>query len=101
MEHGMRMVFLKQFPDATQANKACYQAVVESNLPITSAVDGGWLSGEYDVRIHQYDSVKMVDTLGLRPVSTNGNVATLRPLLHGWSRFTAMVQPGDVIWKRP
>lgn len=101
MEHGMRMVFLKQFPDATQANRACYQAVVESNLPIISGVEGGWLGGEYEARLHRYDSVKIVETLGLSPVSTTGDVAVLRPLIHGWSRFTAMVQPGDVIWKRP
>lgn len=101
MEHGMRMVFLKQFPDATQPDRACYQAVVESDLPITSAVEGGWLSGDYDVRIHRYDSVKMVETLGLRPESTDGDTAVLRPLIHGWSKFEAMVQPGDIIWKRP
>ncbi len=101
MTHGMRMVFLKQFPDDHQPERACYQAVVEADLPITGDVHGGWLSGDYEVRLHRYDSVRIVDTLGLRADRDDGDVSIHHPAVHGWSRFRAEVKPGTVIWKRP
>ncbi len=101
MAHGMRMVFLKQFPDDNQPERACYQAVVEADLPITGDVHGGWLPGDYEVRLHRYDSVRIADTLGLRTGGGNGDVTLHHPAAAGWSRFHSVVQPGSVIWKRP
>lgn len=99
--HGMRMVFLKQFPDARDGTKACYQAIVEAEVPITGAVQGGLLSGDWEVDITRFASHRVVETLGLRPRATSGDTATMDAVAAGWSKFTATIQPGVVTHERP
>lgn len=94
---SMRMVFLKQFPDAHDGERACYQAIVEAELPIVSSVQGGYLHGDWEVEIRRYDSHQLVDTLGLKPRTRSGNAATMPSLLHGWSKFSAMVQKATIV----
>lgn len=99
MTFGMRMVFLKQFPDAPDANRACYQAIVETDIPITGGLSGGWLPGDYSVDVYRYESHQIVKTLGLYPVRSDAQKDTLVPLAHGWAKFKAVVQNGTIIWE--
>jgi hypothetical protein len=93
------MVFLKQFPAAEDASKACYQAIVEAPVEIVGDVKGGWLKGEFEVDIWSYDSHKIVESLGLKGTTSQGKT-TVRSLLQGWTQFTAIVQPGVVAYQR-
>jgi hypothetical protein len=95
------MVFLKQFPDISASNKACYQAIVEAPIQITSGVTGGFLGGEYGITINRFDSHEIVENLGLRPAETHGDSSLMKSLLHGWVQFDASVAGGKVIWQRP
>lgn len=95
---GMRMVFLKQFPDAVDGTRACYQAIVEADLPILTPVQGGKLDGDWEADIHRYDSHRLVETLGLSPTSTNGNIATVESIAQGWARFDARVDKGTIVF---
>ncbi|MGZ3451350.1 MAG: NAD(P)-binding protein [Polyangiales bacterium] len=94
---GMRMVFLKQFPDAVDGSRACYQAIVESDLPIVGSVKGGYLAGNWEAEIRRYDSHRIVETLGLRPRTNDGEIAVVPSLVHGWAKFDAMVNPGTIV----
>lgn len=96
---GMRMVFLKQFPDAFDGSRACYQAIVESDLPILGQVKGGHLAGDWEAEIRRYDSHRIVENLGLRPRTDDGEVAVIPSLLHGWAKFEAMVNPGTIVFQ--
>jgi hypothetical protein len=60
----MHQVFLKQFRDAADQRRACYQAVVEA-IARTTQVKWG-LSGEpWDVTIHPVDSHPLHEDLGV------------------------------------
>jgi uncharacterized protein with NAD-binding domain and iron-sulfur cluster len=96
---GMRMVFLKQFPDAVDGTRACYQSIVEADLPIVTPVAGGRLEGDWEAEIHRYDSHRLVEKLGLSPTRTNGNVATVESLVQGWARFDAVVEKGTIVYE--
>src|SRR4030095_3841201 len=66
------MVFLKQFTDVTDGNKAVYQAVVEADNKVMGGFKGGGLlPGNWIVSIRSYDSCRIVEQLGLR-VSGHG-----------------------------
>lgn len=96
---GMRMVFLKQFPDAVDGTRACYQSIVEADLPIVTPVQGGRLDGDWEAEIHRYDSHRLVERLGLSPTRTTGNVATVESLVQGWARFDAVVEKGTIVYE--
>ena len=95
------MVFLKQFPAIEQGDKACYQAIVEAPIAITSGVTGGFLGGEYGITLHSFDSHQITDNLGLQPASQNGDAATMKSLGQGWVKFDARVDGGTIVWQRP
>jgi len=97
--HGMRMVFLKQFPDAFDGSRACYQAIVEADLPIVTEVQGGPLAGDWEADIHRYDSHRLVEVLGLKPTRTVGNVATVESIAQGWAKFDAVVEKGTIVFQ--
>jgi hypothetical protein len=95
------MVLLKQFPDAADGTRACYQAIVEAPVEIVSGVRGGWLPGAYGITLHRYDSHRIVEHLGLAPAEEHEGRAIMKSLFHGWVQFEARVQPGAVVWQAP
>jgi hypothetical protein len=95
----MPMVFLKQFPDVADPSKACYQAIVENDITITSGIQGGFLPGEYGIDIWGYDSHQIVKNLGLKVTKQVGNKSELRSLLHGWTKFEGIVEKGKVTYE--
>ncbi|MGZ3458534.1 MAG: hypothetical protein ACXU86_08515, partial [Archangium sp.] len=98
-ERGMKMVFLKQFPDAEDGRRACYQAIVEGDVRIVGDVEAAPLPGSWEVTIHAYDSHRIVETLGLSIAREAGRSRVLTPLAQGTARFPARIDPGRVVWE--
>lgn len=61
---GARLVFLKQFRDVEDPERACYQAVVEAPA-VMEALHGGALLGAHRITIAEADSHPIVRDLGL------------------------------------
>ena len=95
----MPNVYLKQFPDIVDGHNACYQAICEAPITITSGIKGGFLFGDFAVRIHNYESHQLVKSLGLKYDSQDGDVYTIKSLVHGWTQFSAIVEPGTIIYQ--
>jgi hypothetical protein len=98
-ERGMKMVFLKQFPDAEDGRRACYQAIVEADVRIVGDVEVAPLPGSWEVTVHAYDSHHIVETLGLSITREAGRSRVLTPLAQGTARFPARIDPGRVLWE--
>lgn len=99
-----RLVFLKQFMDAADGSRACYQAIVEADIHIVSDLRGAPLGAEYAVDIHRYDSHRLVETLGLSPTAqgpSGAEVATVPALMSGMAQFRARVDRGQIVWEAP
>src|SRR5262249_2780999 len=82
---------LKQFPDAKDPKKACYQAIIRSSCKFDSANDTGLLydplsgdpSGGLSIRI--YDSEPIVEKLGILAAREPGQeFATVKPFFPFW-----------------
>jgi len=58
-------VFLKQFRDATDGTRACYQAIIEAGSFVTAFRGGGVLDGDYAVTLPDYASHPIASDLGL------------------------------------
>jgi len=93
------MVFLKQFPDAVDGTKACYQAIVESPVVVKGSIKGGYMPGEYGITFHEYESHQLVKNMGLKYASKDGNKYLCKSLIQGWSKFDAVVEAGKIIWQ--
>jgi hypothetical protein len=61
----MTMAFLKQFPDAAQPTRACYQAAVEATATVTKLRGSGLTDDHYDLRIVSYDTHPYLAELGI------------------------------------
>ena len=90
--HEYPLVFLKQFRDASDGTRACYQAVVEAPVAITAFRGGGWLDGSYQLRIEPLASHPIVEELGLR-----GPEPPILAAVHG--DFDFELGAGRVIWE--
>lgn len=58
-------VFLKQFRDVEQTDRACYQAITTANAKLTTFRRAGFLPGKYDLTIPSLASHPLVEDLGL------------------------------------
>jgi hypothetical protein len=85
------MVFLKQFRDATDPTKACYQAVIEAPSHLDRWY-GGWFTAPKDISITAYDS---------HPIAAECGLATpLRSAVGFWCRMDFTMRAGVVIAQR-
>lgn len=98
-KHDMPMVFLKEFPSAAADGRACYQALVEASVKVTSHASGGLLHGQYDVDLWSFASLPMAAELGLRG-EQDGNRTRLSPFAQMWMKFDAEVCAGKVVYAR-
>jgi hypothetical protein len=99
MGQEMPMVYLKQFPDVSGVDKACYQAICENSIGITSSIKGGWIPGEYGVTIHNYESHQIVKNLGLKYADGDGETYLCKSIVHGWVEFDALLGTGRTVWQ--
>jgi hypothetical protein len=60
------LIFLKQFRDAQQTRKACYQRLIEAPLRIETFFEGGLISEPYTLNIASLASHPLAQSLGLQ-----------------------------------
>jgi hypothetical protein len=60
------LVFLKQFRDVCQGDRACYQAIIEAPATLVAFRGGGELRGKYAIQINALDTFPLVRDLGLK-----------------------------------
>ncbi len=117
-------IVLKQFRDAHEINSICYQALVKSEISVNQIIDAGLLfnplsadtSGGVTVRLHQFKTQPVVETLGLEGSQISDDhgvsVTSLKPFCPFWfnldlsygdasiicwrSRTTSFAAPGEV-----
>jgi hypothetical protein len=87
---GVRMVFLKQFRDAADPSRACYQAIIEAPA-VVKALRAGGLLPRYQVRIASAHSHPMIEDLGLSGAVTES-------LFGSWLDFDFEMDRGTVVW---
>ena len=63
--HQVGIVNLKQFRDAENSKKACYQAIIEGPCTVERFHGAGPLAGEFRVTIPEWQSHRIVGALGL------------------------------------
>jgi hypothetical protein len=68
------LVFLKQFRDAQDPHKACYQSLIEAPLKVERFYEGGLFPEAYTLRLTDLASHPLVHSLGLK---TGGQTSTL------------------------
>ncbi len=62
---GMVMAMLKQFPDAADPTRACYQGIIEAHAVINGFRGSGLTDNHYEVRVTSYASHPFLDELGI------------------------------------
>ncbi len=97
---GQRMVLLKQLPDVLDARRACYQAVVETDIRFQAPPITSWRACHDRIFINEYDSHRIVSTLGLEAEEETAHRYALRPLAAARSRFRATLGNSELIWER-
>jgi hypothetical protein len=86
------MVFLKQFRDVQDGNKACYQAIVEATARLEKFHEGyPFLWQKFQVSIENFDSHPIVTDLGLK--------LTQKAQLAFWIHFDFSFGNGKEIWR--
>ncbi|HKW90481.1 MAG TPA: acetoacetate decarboxylase family protein [Methylomirabilota bacterium] len=87
---SLPVLALKQFRDVAQPDRACYQAITESPIQVT-AIHGGGLLGDYQLTVHDLDSVPIRRDLGLGP-------DPLTPLAAWWIDYDFRLEAGVERW---
>ena len=101
------VVFLKQFRDAEDGSRACYQAIVENLMKMYKYHSGrilgfGSLGDQFEVTLYDYASHPIVNDLGLRPRGTKPGESVRLPVkLSFWINFNFTVENGTTVWKAP
>ena len=65
------LVFLKQFRDAQNTHKACYQRLIEAPLKVEMFYEGGFFSEPYTLQISSLASHPLAQRLGLKEADQN------------------------------
>ncbi len=91
------LVFLKQFRDATDSRKVCYQAIIEAAAQPGTFYDGGFIDAAYTLTCHSLASHPIADTLGLN-VDSSGAAQALAAF---WLRLDFTLGPGVEVWRAP
>ena len=86
--HGTQ-VFLKQFPDAADGSRACYQALISADVAVSAFRGGGFLGGEYTLTVHPCDSHPLFRDLGL--------ATGAQPLFGYWLDFDFICEAGKEV----
>ena len=91
MKHQLPEVFMKQYRDVTNAQEACYQAVVE--VPnVVKKFTGLPLFDKYNFKLEDVASHPMAQQLGLKSQES---------VFSFWLKMDFVVEDGRVIWQAP
>jgi hypothetical protein len=85
-------VLLKQFFGAGESGQACYQSVVEVGASVAAFRGGGWLSGIYELDLHDLASHPIAADLGLEQGAEARGY---------WFDFDFRMGPGRTVWQAP
>jgi len=85
------VVNLKQFRDAVDGTKACYQAIIDSNLQLTGFHGGGPLLGKHNVTITPCASHQLIEDLGLPG-------ASFEAMFGAWVEMDFLANAGAPVW---
>ena len=92
---------LKQYRDAAEMDRACYQAVVHTERAITCVHDIGEVEKPVHVWLHRLPNHPLVDALGLKVKTTRSNrdgvVDCLQPIRPFWMRIGIKEELGRVV----
>ncbi len=106
LAHGLPLdwIILKQYRDATQIDRACYQAVVRARRSVAHIYDAREIEAGVHVRVHKSPGHPIVETLGLvvKSVDSIGGsvVQNLQPWRPFWMRIAVEEKLGEVIaWR--
>ena len=93
------LLSLKQFRDVRFADRACYQAVSETPCRAETIHEHGPVEHAYRLTVHDHDSHRVLDELGLRQPSTERGSMTL-DLEPGWRvLFDFEFSAGRELWR--
>jgi hypothetical protein len=103
-EEPINEVSLKQFRDATDPNRACYQAIVLTQRCIENVYEIEEIEEPIHVRIYQYASLPIVELLGLkvksRDITGAAEVVDLQPIRPFWMRLSIRQDLGqNLCWR--
>ena len=93
LEKRLPCIFLKQFRDAETSDRACYQSFVHADATIKTISGIGLLPPDWTFKFWQYDSFKIIDTLGIAPTQVVD--------LGFWLSFTFSMDLGKEVWRAP
>ncbi len=99
------VVMLKQFRDAENGKKACYQSIVEIPMKVANFYGGKLLSfgdvgTQFQVTIYNFASHPIVQDLGLfKNSSQSKELANIDVKLAFWLNFDFTVENAKTIWK--
>jgi hypothetical protein len=88
MRGEIGMVFLKQFRDVAQLDRACYQSVNLVTAQVVGFHGAGVLAGDYEINIQDLDSHPIRADLGLP------SEGSIRPTMSFWVEFDFNVAAG-------
>jgi len=88
---GLPVVFLKQFRDIGEPDRACYQAICEARIEVTD-LHGMGVLGDYAITLHDLASEAIREDLGLGP-------GALTPFAATWSRYDFILHRGATLWR--
>ncbi len=84
--------FLKQFPDAADPTRACYQAIIEAGTTINTFRKGGMTNTDYEITVHSYDTHPFAAELGIAAGPQNVGPAV-------WVDFDFTMDLGHEVWR--
>lgn len=93
------VINLKQFRDAADSRKACYQALVNGPVALDTWRGGGFLGGDYEVTITACESHAIVTDLGLGAPGADKTVIPAK--FGGWMKMDFSALQGDIVWQTP
>src|SRR6185295_10290577 len=94
------MIFLKQFRDIAEPNRACYQAIVEAEAKkLGDFRAGGRLHGSYKLEVADAPSYPLASRLGLEGERTAGGSVVVPVRCPLWLEFDFVLGDGREVWR--
>ncbi len=103
LAHGkpFNWLILKQYRDAADINKACYQALVRAQRCVERVYDLREIEDRVHVRVHRYPGHPISQTLGLKLKSIDSSggavVENLQPIRPFWARLSVREELAEVV----
>ena len=103
-EAPINWINIKQYRDAADTERACYQAAVHTTRSITRIYDIREIENSLHVRLHRLSGHPIVETLGLQVKSVDSTggriVKNLQPIRPFWMRVSLEEKLGTVLaWR--